>query len=220
MSDKMKTDHWTLFNRRGFLKTAALLGGAAALDLRTVLRAGGATGSADSGQSLTTLSYVSDDGLVDARTLASGDSSLLNSGVRVTIEDYSLPDGMKPLFRGFVGVFIVANGGQSESVPFYAWAPTTPVKRSSFFMPVTPADGILFSVLTTEPEFPVESYYLTVDNAVPAARLRTGLYVFGSGYGRTGRIAPKKENGAVRLADRYDEPSYFEYLLIDIAREG
>lgn len=215
---QMKTDHCTLFDRRAFLKSAALLGSATALGISPVPWAGAAPGSMNAGQSLTTLSYFSDQGLVDARTLRSGDSSLAGPGVRVTIENYGLPAGVEPLFRMFVGVFIVGNGAQSESVPFYAWAPTIPVKRSSFFMPVSPADGILFSLMTNEPEFPVEPYYLTIDNTVPAAKLRTGLYVIASGFGRAGRLAPRTENGVVRMAGMYGEPPYFEHLLIDIAR--
>lgn len=212
----MKTDNSILFNRRGFLKSAALLGGAAALDVGSVSMVGAAAPS--TGQGLTTLSYWSRYGLVDAGTLISGDASLLDSGVRVTIEDYVLPGGATPLFRGLVATFIVDNGSQSESLPFYAWAPTTPVKRSSFFMPVAPAGGILFSVLTTQPQVPAESYYLAVDSAGAAAKLRTGLYVIASGYGRSGSVAPKRENGILRLADGYDQPPYFEHLLIDVAK--
>jgi hypothetical protein len=84
-------------------------------------------------------------------------------------------------------------------------------------MPVAPANGILFSVVTTAPQFPVDSYYLAVDNSAEA-KLRSGLYVIASGHGRTGRVAPKMENGVVRLVDTNDEPPYFEYLLIDVAR--
>jgi hypothetical protein len=210
----MKTDNSILFNRRGFLKTAALLGGAAALEIGDMPLAGAARSK---GQGLTTLWYWSDDGLVDAGTLPSGDSSLMESGVRVTIENYSLPAGAEPLIRGFVAEFLIDTGEQSESVPYYAWAPSNPVKRSSFFMPVSPANGILFSVVTTASQFPAESYYLAVDNASPGPKLRTGLYAIASRYGGTGRVAPKTENGVVRLVNTYDEPPSFEHLLIDVA---
>ena len=212
----MKTENSILFNRRGFLKSAALLGGMTALHAGSLPLAGAAKYT---GQGHTTLWYSSDGGLVDAGTLASGDSSLMNSGVRVTIENYYLPDRVDPLLRGFVAVFIVDNDSQSESLPFYAWAPSTPAKRSSFFMPASPANGILFSIVTNAPHFPVESYYLTLDNAALEAKLRTGLYVVAAGS-PTGRAVPKKENGVVRLVDRYDEPPYFEHLLIDMARAG
>lgn len=210
----MKTANSILFNRRGFLKSAGLIG-AAAFDIWPLPRAAASTATR---RWLTTVSYVSGGGLVDAGTLTSGDSSLIGTGVRVTIENYGLPDRVKPLFRGFVAVFLVENGSASESVPFYAWAPTTPIKRCSFFMPVSPANGILFSILTNDPQFPVESYYLAVDGAAQTAKLRTGMYVIASGSPHAA-FAPKMEKGVVRLVNTYDKLPYFEHLLIDVARE-
>jgi hypothetical protein len=208
------TDNSILLNRRGFLKSATLLGGAAAaFDIWPLPSAAAATAV---GHSITNLSYFSEDGLVDAGTL-SADSSLMGSGVHVTIENYVLPDGANPLFRGFVATFMIENDSQSESVPFYAWAPTTPVKRSRFFMPVSPANGILFSVLTNDSHFPVESYYLAVDDARNTAKLRTGMYVISSRSPGTA-IAPKNENRTMRLLGTNDQLQYFEHLLIDIAR--
>jgi hypothetical protein len=209
----MKTNNSNLLNRRGFLKGAALLGGAAAMDVWPMPRAGASTAA---GHWLTTLSYVSDDGLVDAGTLPFGDFSLVGSGVLVTIENYGLPDGTEPLFRGFVGVFMVENGSESESIPFYAWVPTTPVKRARFFMPVSPTNGISFSILTNNSQFPVESYYLATD-ASHKAKLRTGMYVISSRPPATA-FAPKRDGGSVRLVGTSDEAPYFEHLLIDIAR--
>jgi hypothetical protein len=210
----MKTDNSILLNRRGFLKSATLIGGAAALDVWSLPEA---TASPAAGHSLTNLSYFSEDGLIEAGSLASGDSSLMGSGVLVTIENYDLPDGAKPLFRRFAATFIVENGSQSESVPFYAWAPTTPVKRSRFYMPVSPANGIMFSVLTTDAQFPVESYYLAVDDSRNTAKLRTGTYVIWSRSPGTAP-APKKENRTMRLNGTNDQLQYFEHLLIDVAR--
>ena len=210
----MKTNKSILFNRRGFLKCASLLGGAAAFDVWSLPRADAFPAAR---QWLTSILYLSDGGLVDARTLDSGDSSLMGSGVRVTIENYGLPDRISPRFRGFVAQFVVENGLESEPVPFYAWAPATPMKRSSFFMPVSPANGIMFSILTNDLQFPSELYYLALDRAARSAKLRTGMYVIASGSPGTS-FAPKTENGAVRLVNTYGELPYFEHLLINVAR--
>jgi hypothetical protein len=204
-----------LFNRRRFLKSSALLGSAAALEAISIPISGAAAGFL---QPAMTLSYWSSEGLVDATTLASGDASLASSGVRVTIENYSPPEGVSPLFRGFVAMFVVDTGSQSEPLPFYAWVPTNPVKRSSFFMPVSPANGISFLIATAEQRFSTESYYLTVESASPAAKLRTGLYVIAAGYRRPEHLAPRTESGLVRLADTNGQPPSFEHLLIDVAR--
>jgi hypothetical protein len=209
----MKTDNSILFNRRRFLQSAALLGGAAGFDVWPLPNA---AASPAGRQFLTTLSYVSDDGMVDADTLSSGDSSLVGSGVYVTIEDYGLPNGTAPLFRGFVAIFSVESGSQSEPIPFYAWAPSTPVKRSRFFMPVAPANGISFSILTNDQQFPVESYYLAADNARHAGKLRTGMYVIAP-RSSGNAFAPKTGNGIVRLVGTNDELPYFEHLLINVA---
>jgi hypothetical protein len=210
----MKTNNSILFDRRGFLKSAGLLGGAAAFEVWPLAQAAAFPAPR---QSITSVLYLSDAGLVDARTLASGDSSLTGPGVRLTIENYGVPDRISPRFRGFVAQFLVENGPDSEPVPFYAWTPTTPMKRSSFFMPVSPVNGIMFSVLTSDPQFPAELYYLAVDSAARSAKLRTGKYVIASGSPGTS-FAPKIENGVVRLVNTYDELPYFEHLLIDVAR--
>jgi hypothetical protein len=208
----MKIDKSISFNRRGFLKSAGLLGGAAAFDFWPQ---SGVAASPAARQYLTTVSYLSDDGLVEASALPSGDSSLIGSGVYVTIQNYSLPDGTKPLFRGFMATFLVENGEQSEPVPFYAWAPANPVKQSRFFMPVLPANGIYFSILTNDDQFPVESYYLSADSTRHAAKLRTGMYVIASRLPGAG-YEPKTERGVVRLLGTNDETPYFEHLLVNI----
>jgi hypothetical protein len=208
----MKTDNSIFFNRRSFLKSAALLGGAAGLEVWPLPDA---AASPAARQYLTTVSYLTDEGLVEASALPSGDSSLIGSGVYVTIGNYTLPDGVKPLFRGFVATFLVENGEQSEPVPFYAWAPTTPVKQSRFFMPVLPANGIYFSILTNDEQFPVESYYLSADSTRHAAKLRTGMYVIASRLPGAGYEA-KMERGVVRLLGPNDEQPYFEHLLVNI----
>lgn len=228
----MNTDRLVPIDRRNFLKSAAVLAGAVVLDIPLQARATAAGGSgnviapaANATPSATTISYWNQKLFVDPGKIVSGDASLLQTGVHVSIHDHFVPAGSESILNACIPVFAVpgaAAPGTSNLLPFYAWSATSsPHSSSCFFAPVSIIKGLGFSIETIAVYGTLEPYFLSVDSVVNTAKLRVGTYAVAAGspdWRGYSLVTGKGGSRVLGPGGKSGSPPNFEYLLITITK--
>ena len=231
-----------VLGRRQFLKSAAILAGAAAFDLPQQARA--LVGAGDHSvalrltdanigcrsQGATSLAYWNGRTFVDPRLMARGDRSLMESGVSVLLHDHYVPNGASPVLSACSPIFHIEADGDTIPVPFCAWSVSSSKPRNSrFYMPVVSSSGILLQFQALEANGRAESHFLSVGDELNSPKLRCGTYAIVAsaltavGYGRRNGVPDWRghslleENGAKRIS-RACENANFEYLLMTVTK--